>query len=138
MRSLNKSETLGQEGEERTMNEVTLPDGWEPCNPSECTAIWSVVGRQMFNSLRGESSDDSVVAVGIYGQWICEHVWPILGIIPIRKAPPPEPIEFVLGEPLITNHECEDSYDITSEYTRTSFELPKSVRPGMRFREVRD
>lgn len=115
------------------MNEAKIPEGWEPCNPSECTQVWVMLAGDKLPAVKTLNHD---MSVSINGEWISEQNWPILGIIPIRKAPPPEPIEFVLGEPLITKHESDDSYGITSEYTRTSFELPKSVKPGMRFREV--
>lgn len=117
------------------VNKQQVPEGWEPCNPSECTHVWVMLYADMLPAVKNLDRD---MSVRINGEWISEQNWPILGIIPIRKVPPPDPIEFVLGEPLITKHECEDSYGITSEYTRTSFELPKSVRPGMRFREVLD
>lgn len=115
------------------MNEVNIPEGWEPCNPSECTQVWVMLAADMLPAFKNLDHD---MSVRIKGEWISEQNWPILGIIPIRKAPPPGPIEFVVGEiEFLTTHYTENhghesprGYDVIRK--------PEGVKPGMRFREV--
>jgi len=106
------------------MSDKKIPEGWEECNPSECTQVWISLAESMLPANRNLDHD---MAVRVNGEWISEQSWPILGIIPIRKAPPPEPIEFVA--------EVEEHVR-ASGFGYLLMKVPQGVKPGMRFREV--
>ena len=102
------------------MNEAKIPEGWEPCNPSECAQVWVMLAGDKLPAVKNLDHD---MAVRINGEWISEKNWPILGIIPIRKATPPKPIEFVVGDDML-------------EFLKWVDTLPAGVKPGMKFRQV--
>lgn len=77
------------------MTDKDIPEGWEPCNPSECTQVWVMLAGDKSPAVKNLDHD---MVVRINGEWISERSWPILGIIPICKAPPPEPIELVVND----------------------------------------
>ena len=107
------------------MSDKKIPEGWVECEAWEATKVLLAGGdhRTVVADGRGRRSVriDTRFSVPV-------HLWPLLGIIPIRKAPPPEPIEFVVGT---VRQVCEEEH----------FQfvcVPIRVKPGMRFREVQD
>lgn len=100
------------------MKEVKIPEGWELCNPSECTHAFATQCETIFPVAEREH-----ISGASFGP-ITKTAWSYFGIIPVRKIPPPAPIEFVIPE-IITPF-------ISGCYMR----VPESVKPGMKFRQV--
>lgn len=116
------------------MNDKKIPKGWEECAPSECTQVWISLAEVTLPAARNLDHD---MAVRVNGEWISDLSWPILGIIPIRKVPPPEPIEFVVGDihvecEYVVRRECGDEC-VPKQYMTM---VPEGVKKGMRFRQV--
>lgn len=109
------------------MNEVKIPEGWEECYLTSATAALAPDG----TILHLDPNKNTIEVEGSFGT-IASPSWKMFGIIPIRKAPPPAPIEFVVEEVM--------SFDSGTpagvRYSRPAIIVPKGVKPGMRFREV--
>lgn len=103
------------------MSDKKIPDGWEECDASVATHVFRPVDGTHLKARPATGALDAMVT-GAFGE-IRSFAWGVFGLTPIRKAPPPEPIEFVVAD--------------TTRYFGTRLVIvPDGVKPGMKFRQV--
>lgn len=113
---------------------MNIPVGWEQCSYNDVEAVL----------VNGRVYDDTTMlrngylAVVIMGTPIPSNAWSTLGMVPVRRTPPPKPVEFVAGEPFLHATHFVDNHGHESPRGFYVMQVPEGVKKGMKFREVQE